>query len=170
MKMSPRIRRLALTAHITVSVGWLGAVLAYLALAVSGLESADAETARAVYIAMELVARIAIVPLAFATIATGLLQALGTEWGLFSHYWVLAKFLLTLFATAILLGHMKAIHRMAELAATTPLTSASEPELRWMLVVHPAGGLVVLFAATVLSVHKPWGKIQRRAVSGSSEP
>jgi len=31
--MTPRFNKFALTAHITFSVGWLGAVIAYLALA-----------------------------------------------------------------------------------------------------------------------------------------
>ena len=34
--MSPRLRKLALTAHVTFSVGWLGAVAAFLALSIAG--------------------------------------------------------------------------------------------------------------------------------------
>jgi len=34
--MSPTFRKLTLTAHIGSSVGWLGAVAAFLALAVTG--------------------------------------------------------------------------------------------------------------------------------------
>jgi hypothetical protein len=37
MAMTPRLRKFALTAHVTSSVGWLGAVAAFLALAVAGL-------------------------------------------------------------------------------------------------------------------------------------
>ncbi|MEV5301165.1 hypothetical protein [Amycolatopsis methanolica] len=34
---SPRVRKIALAAHVTTSVGWLGAVGAFLALALAGL-------------------------------------------------------------------------------------------------------------------------------------
>ena len=35
--MKPSVRKLTLTAHVSSSVGWLGAVLAFLALAVTGV-------------------------------------------------------------------------------------------------------------------------------------
>jgi hypothetical protein len=51
--MTPSLRKLLLTAHITFSVGWLGSVAAFLALAIVGLTSRDAQMARAAYLAME---------------------------------------------------------------------------------------------------------------------
>jgi hypothetical protein len=39
MNMSPALRKFALTAHITSSVGWLGSVIGFLALAIAGLTS-----------------------------------------------------------------------------------------------------------------------------------
>jgi hypothetical protein len=89
--MTPRLRKLLLTAHITFSVGWFGAVAAFLALAITGLTSRDAQMVRTAYAAMELTARFVIVPLAFASLLSGIVQSLGTPWGLFRHYWVLAK-------------------------------------------------------------------------------
>ncbi len=56
MTMTPHLRRFALTAHVTSSVGWLGAVGAFLALAVAGLTSQDTQMVRATYLAMELLA------------------------------------------------------------------------------------------------------------------
>jgi hypothetical protein len=156
--MTPRPRKLALTAHVTVSVGWLGAVGAYLALAISGLTSASDQQVRAAYLAMDLVGWSVIVPLAFATIATGLVQSLGTEWGLIRHYWVAAKFLMTVGATIVLVVHMWKVSNMAAIAAQAAAFGPDLEELRTGLVLHPAGGLLVLLAATVLSVNKPWGR------------
>lgn len=51
--MTPRIRKFALTAHVVSSVGWLDAVAAFLALAVVGVTSQDAQTVRGVYLVME---------------------------------------------------------------------------------------------------------------------
>ena len=117
MAMPPRLRKFALTAHVTFSVGWLGAVIAYLALALTGLLSQDAQLARAAYLSMELIGWFVIVPCSLAALLTGLVQSLGTEWGLFRHYWIGVKFLLTLVGTLVLLGHMRAVTRMAGIAA-----------------------------------------------------
>ena len=94
MIMSPGVRKFALTAHVTSSVGWLGAVAAFLALAVVGLTSQDAQTVRATYLVMEPAGWVVLVPLAFASLLTGLVQSLGTTWGLSRHYWVLFKLLI----------------------------------------------------------------------------
>jgi ABC-type nickel/cobalt efflux system permease component RcnA len=83
-----QLRKLVLTAHITFSVGWLGAVAVFLALAIAGLTSRDPQMVRAAYSAMELTARFVIVPLAIASLFSGLIQSLGTPWGLFRHYWM----------------------------------------------------------------------------------
>src|SRR5207244_1496267 len=105
MTMTPRLRKLALTAHVTSSVGWLGAVAAFLALALAGLTSRDGQMVRAAYLALELTASFVIVPLGFASLLTGLVQALGTKWGLFRHYWILVKLLITILSTVVLLVH-----------------------------------------------------------------
>lgn len=39
--MTPRLRKVALTAHVASSVGWLGAVVVFLAIAVVGVTSDD---------------------------------------------------------------------------------------------------------------------------------
>jgi hypothetical protein len=143
MTMTPRLRKFALTAHVTFSVGWLGAVVAYLALAIAGLTGQDAQVVRSADLAMELTGWFVIVPLSLAALLTGLVQSLGTEWGLFRYYWVLVKFVLTMGAATILLLHMPAVSRMSSTVAE---------------VVHAGGGLLVLLAATTLSVYKPWGR------------
>ena len=108
MIMPPRLRKLALMAHVTSSVGWMGAVVAFLALAVVGSTSEDAQMVRGAYLVMEPAAWWVLVPFAFASLLTGLLMSLGTTWGLFRHYWVLFKLLINLFATVVLLEYMQA--------------------------------------------------------------
>src|SRR6266705_6536215 len=109
MTMAPSLRKFALIAHVTSSVGLLGSIAAFLALAVAGLTSQDADIVRAAYLAMDLITRFVIVPLAFASLLPGLIQSLGTPWGLFRHYWVLAKLLLTVFVTIVLLIKLELI-------------------------------------------------------------
>lgn len=157
MTMTPRLRKFALTAHVTSSVGLLGAVASFLALAVAGLASQDAQMVRAAYLAMAFTAWYVIVPLSFASLLTGLVQALGTSWGLFRHYWVLAKLLLTVLTIIVLLLQMEGISYLAGAAAETTLSSVDLLGLRRSLRFHAAGGLLVLLAATTLSVYKPQG-------------
>ena len=160
MVMTPRLRKFALTAHITSSVGLLGVIAGFLALAVAGLTSEDARTVRAAYLAMELTARFVIVPLAFASLLIGIVQSLGTKWGLFRHYWVVAKLLLTILATIILLLQMPLIGYIAGVAAETTLSSTDLFEAGISLVVHAGGGLLVLLVPATLSVYKPRGMTQ----------
>jgi DMSO/TMAO reductase YedYZ heme-binding membrane subunit len=103
VRLSPQARKVALTAHVTTSVGWLGAVAGVLALAIAGVSATDEQTVRGVYIAMRVTAWAVLVPLALASLVTGVLQALGTRWGLLRHYWVVTKLVITVIATAILL-------------------------------------------------------------------
>ncbi len=157
MTMTPWFRKLALTAHVTSSVGWLGAVAGFLALAVAGLTSQDAQMVRAAYLAMEPITWFVIVPLSLASLLTGLVQSLGTTWGLVRHYWVLVKLLLTVAATIVLLVHTQPINHIAGVAAETTLFSADLGRVRIQLVVASGAALVVLLVATTLSVYKPRG-------------
>ena len=154
MTMTPTVRRLALTVHLMSSVGWIGAVVAYLALGVSGVSSQDAQTVRAAWIAMELTGWFAIVPLALAALLTGLVMSLGTPWGLFRHYWVLISLVLTIASTTILLLHMPTVSSLANVAREAD--SAHLATLGGDLF-HAGGGLLVLLVITVLNVYKPQG-------------
>jgi hypothetical protein len=155
--MTLGVRKFALTAHVTSSVGLLGSIAAFLALAVAGLTSENALMVRGAYPAMELIARFVIVPLALASLLTGLIQSLGTPWGLIRHYWVVVKLLLTVFATVVLLVKMELIGYAARLAAETSLSRADLRAAGLQLVVHAAAGLLVLLVPAVLSVYKPPG-------------
>jgi hypothetical protein len=152
--LSPPLRKLALTVHLTSSVGWIGAVVAYLALGVAAVTSSDVQTIRAVWTAMDLTGWWVIVPLAIAALLTGLVMSLGTRWGLFRHYWVLISLGLTLVCTVVLLVHMPTVTTMAAFAQT-----ADVDELRALGgdLVHPGIGLVLLLLITGLNVYKPAG-------------
>lgn len=84
MTLSPAVRKLALTVHLTSSVGWIGAVLAYLALGAAAATSSDPQTVRAAWTAMDLTGWWVIVPLALAALLTGLVMSLGTHWASFA--------------------------------------------------------------------------------------
>jgi hypothetical protein len=156
--MRPGLRKFMLTVHIASSVGLLGAVAVFLVLAVIGLTSEDGEMVRAAYVAMGVTAWVVIVPLAFASLLIGVVESLGTRWGLFRHYWILAKLVLTALVIVVLLIQMRGISTVAGAAAATAMSSADLREARLSFVLHAGGGLLVLLLPLALSVYKPRGR------------
>jgi hypothetical protein len=155
MIMTPSIRRLALTAHIISSVGWLGAVGTYFALAISGLGQ-QTVSGSAIYPVMELMTRSVILPLSLASLLTGLVMGLGTTWGLFRHYWVIIKLILNLLSIVVLWLYMPSLTYLAQMAKGSLQVSGLR-ELQVQAIIHSGAALGVLVAATVLSVYKPRG-------------
>lgn len=153
MRMGPNLRKLALTLHLLLSLGWIGAVVVYIVLGISAVTSTDPETIRAAWIAMERSGWSAIVPLATGSLATGIIMSLGTPWGLFRHYWVLISLALTVFCVAILLLHMPTVSAMTQIVRS----DTAARDARGGDLLHPGLGLAVLLVITVLNVYKPQG-------------
>ncbi len=176
MTMTPGLRKLALTAHVIFSVGWIGAATAFLVLSIVGLTSYDSEFVRGAYLSMNLVGLYVIVPMSLAALATGLVQALGTQWGLLRQYWILAKFLLTILAVYALLMHQFTAvgdaARLVSRAVTLTLPSAELRSVGTELLGDISGALLVLLVVTTLAVYKPWGltRYGRRKEQRSKRP
>lgn len=156
MSISPGGRRLILSLHLAVSVGWIGAVAAYLALDVATVATDDPAILRAAYVGMEIIVRSVIVPLAIASLISGIVISLWTRWGLFRHYWVVTSLLLTVLATAVLLSETRTVRALADIAvdpSTTPEKLASLNST----VVHSIGGMLVLGTILMINVFKPRG-------------
>lgn len=160
--MTQKLRKLGLSLHVVLSVGWLGAVLAFLALALAAL-SRDAAVASAAYLTMDVVGRGALLPLSVGALVSGIVQSLGTKWGLLRHYWVVVKLVLTLLATAALFLHQTtAIAEAAKLAAAAAvplLQSGRLHELGVQLLADSCLALLVLLIVTMIAVYKPWGLV-----------
>jgi hypothetical protein len=173
--MTPAVRRFTFTTHVTSSVGWLGAAVVFLALAVIGVTSDDERIVRGAYLVMAPAAWCVLVPLAHASLFSGIALSLGTTWGLFRHYWIVFKLAITAFATVILMVYMGTFRRMAGVAADPVVDLAAVQNVS--PVVHAILALVLLLAATVLGVYKPFGMTahgrrhhdeQRQAVSSAT--
>lgn len=152
MVVGQKLRKGLLVLHISVSAGWIGAVLAFLAVAAGTQQAASPEAGQAALSTMATIGWTVLVPLSLASLVTGILQSLVTPWGLVRHYWVLAKLLITVVATAVLLVFMQGFGHgggdAGGLHGNTPDSSA---------ILHASGGLVLLVLAVLLSVYKPRG-------------
>ncbi len=151
-------RKAALVAHVTASVGWTGAIVASLGLAIAALISDDRETVRSAYVALDLIGRYILVPFAFAALLGGIVQSFITKWGLLRHYWVIFKLGITIFATIVLLLYLRTLEFLAEVARDPALAGRSMEALRApSVVLHASAALVLLTVATVLAIYKPGG-------------
>jgi len=88
---------------------------------------------------------------------TGIIQSLGTVWGLFRHYWVLVKLVINLLSTLILLVHMQPIDAITSIAAAGPIVGGDHLQVRVQMAVASGLALLALLVAIVLSVYKPQG-------------
>jgi hypothetical protein len=171
-RSAAHLRKLGLLVHITTSVGWLGAVIGFVALAGVALTGSDVETVRAAYLGMDWTLTYAIVPLGLASLVVGLGQSLLSPFGLIRYWWVVVKLFLTIGATVVLLQYTRT---MSSLVDTATAQSAAVGELRALAtspLIHATAGALVLLGATILSVYKPrgltpdgwrWEDEQRRA-------
>jgi hypothetical protein len=162
MKLSPSARKFVLTAHLASSVGWMGALAVFLAHAIASRSSHDPQIIRSAAVAMAVSAWFVILPLSIGTLVTGLIQALGTAWGLLRHYWVFFKLALTVIATAVLLLKLGPISELAAASLQESFAAGDMVGLRTSLLLHALGGLAILVVALVLAVYKPAGIIAAR--------
>jgi len=77
--------------------------------------------------------------------------------GLFRHYWVLLKFVLTVVATVLLPLHMTAADRLADAVSQTALVGPQLHGLRIQIMADAAAAILLLIVNTFLSVYKPRG-------------
>lgn len=162
-RLSRRVRAVLLTMHVAMSVGWLGLDSALVALEVTGLGTGDPTERAGMSAAMAVIVAWVLIPVVFCALVSGLVLALSTPWGLVRHWWVLAKCGITAALTAV--GLMLMLPRLHEIVA-----GDGEP-VGMQTLVGRSVALVLLLAATGLSVVKPWGKTPRgRAVQVTRKP
>jgi hypothetical protein len=130
-----------------------------MALVITGLTTIDNQLARGALLAMKLSAWYIIVPFCLASLLTGLLQAIKTKWGLFKHYWIVVKLLLTIIITILLLLHMQPITYLAAVATAASFSNAQYATQLIDITAKAGASILVLVALTTISVYKPWGKI-----------
>ena len=124
----------------------MGAVFSSLVIGIAGMTSDDGEIVRGAYVMLEVVGWYVLVPLSMASLLSGLVCSWVTTWGVFRHYWVVAKLVMNIFAVVVLLMYMQTLADLADSAVGT-----ASPAL------HAGAALVLLLAATVLGIYKPRG-------------
>ncbi|SDT15579.1 hypothetical protein [Actinoplanes derwentensis] len=147
--MAKRWRQLTIWLHVLTSVGWMAQVMALCVLLATGLAAGagpgrDAATAMALALDGRLVG-----PMADASAFTGIMLAAATPWGFFRHWWVLAKFVITLVQLNVGIFLLSPALQHSAVAGPSPS--------------QIAGGALMAGAIAFqcwLSIAKPWGRVR----------
>ena len=137
------------------SVGWLGAALAMMTLALRGLLSPDPALRVGAYETMHFFDLAVNAPLSVSMLTTGILCSVLTPWGLIRHWWVLVK--LALSAGLLLSVPFLSAPRLRTLSRTIPTETEPSGAAGEVLAISITG-VTVLTVITVVSVFKPWGR------------
>jgi len=163
--LRPRLRKAVLVAHLLSVATWFGVDVVVAVLVVTGM-SADPATAGLAYRSLGTFVVGPMLTAALATLATGLLLGWGTRWGLVRYWWVLAKLVITLVLTVLIVLALapmmpEVVVHGEQLAAGAAATGDVGD-----LVFPPIVSVTALSVATVLSVFKPWRRIGRGRRAG----
>jgi hypothetical protein len=165
-QLRPGPRKAITTVHVIAAVALLGNQAALLVLALTAALTSGASLQHASYELMRILVFALEIPLAVTTLASGVVLAVRTKWGLFQHYWIIGSLGLLL-ATALI--GIAAIRPWTEqmIAATDPqaAVAAPLPAARWLLAGGLALAITALVTATGLGIYKPRGRIRRQAAA-----
>ncbi|MGH3814113.1 MAG: hypothetical protein ACRDUV_16950 [Pseudonocardiaceae bacterium] len=154
-RLPPRARKIALTFHVAVSVGWLGSSYTMLVLGMSGLLATDPHFRIASYEIMHLFDRAVNIPLGFSMLLSGLVSALWTTWGLIRHRWVLTKLIIS--TAVLIITPILSVPRVLDIV--DQLRAGTEtPGLAIEIIAISIGTVITLTAVTTISIFKPWGR------------
>ncbi|MET8082281.1 DUF2269 domain-containing protein [Streptomyces sp. NPDC005303] len=161
-ELGRRARKLTLAIHVVTSVGWVGLSLSMVVLAIMGYTTDDAAVAKGVYYAMYVFDDTSVTVFSVTAAITGILLSCGTKWGLLLHWWIVVKWVITLFMTifAWFVIHpivMTASERTADVGDGPPDPGGAGDFLLWSVPLL----FVLLTVAAVVSVYKPWGRTAR---------
>ncbi|RKN53103.1 hypothetical protein D7193_25315 [Micromonospora costi] len=153
LKRTPR--KVWLTLHVGIGVGWLGVATGMLVLAIVGASADSHEMQHGAYLLLHRFDLLLAIPSAFATIVTGVVVSLGTPWGLITHKWVLAKLVIALALPFLASFEGPWIEELEARSADGVIETGTTG-----LLLTGAMGLftVLLWTAVVLSVFKPGGR------------
>ena len=160
-RLSRRGRQTLLVLHYVTSVGWLGIGFCQLTLNLVALTTGDATLRHAAHEFAHVLDRSLLTLFAVSSAVTGILLAVRGRWGLVRYWWIAVKLVLTvalIVATPIWVGGW--IQR-AITATAGGAEAAGYVTVRAELLVSSATIVSTLLAVTVVSVVKPWGRIQK---------
>ena len=153
-------RKVLVTLHVALSVGWLGASMVMLTLAIAARVSQPGGQARSAYWAMHLLADVLLIPLSLCVLLIGVAVAAISPWGLLRYRWVLAKLIATCVAVTLSLLALPVMTGIAYQDATQHALAA-ERDAGTRLIIASSVSVALYLSLTAISILKPWGPTAR---------
>ena len=147
--------------HYVSSVGWLGVGLCQFTIDVVGLSTSDGLLRHAGYELADVFDLGLLLPMAVVSLVSGVVRATRSRWGLFRHWWVAVKLVLT---AALMVGDPLFLGAWNAAAAAGGVGAG----LRERLIAGAMVNVGLLTLMTVLSVFKPWGRIRSNRARGGA--
>jgi hypothetical protein len=161
-RLSRNGRRCFLVTHIAAGGAWLGLDVAMGVLVFVALTADRPSTRVLCYQALNLVAVWPLLAVGLLSLASGVVLAWGSKYGLLRYWWVAIKLALNIALTGLVpLALQPTVLDAVERANTYAATGAGDLSVG-NLVFPPIVSPAALLVAMVLSVFKPWGRISRR--------
>lgn len=154
-----RTRQLLVFVHVVISLGWMGAGAANVVLAFTAAAHPTQEIRRSCYYLINEIDFALVIPLAFGTLASGVVLSLVTKWGLVRYRWVLVKLVLTLVVIGYSTFGVGVWVELSMQATTGPGAGVSPVAER--LAWGATANIVAFLFMTWISITKPWGRTRR---------
>ncbi|UUZ83686.1 hypothetical protein LJK88_07655 [Paenibacillus sp. P26] len=163
-KLSMKKKQLIIVIHVLSVVCWLGGAMAMLLLGMYMLKAENGEQLYYTLDNMHLIDVVFIRYTALVALLTGIVLSVWTNWGLFKHYWILIKLILTLALIAFGIEYMgdwlSQIVRMAKQERFLALSDAAFLKASYSLIGGALANIVSLVFMTAISYFKPFGKMK----------
>lgn len=155
-----RLRKAVLTAHVAISVGWLGLVTGMFTMSVSGVTTGNAEQQAAMYRTMSMLDEIFLGMTSMFALVTGIVVGAGTKWGLLQRRWVAVKFFMVMGVMALGFGviHQLILKANELVNAGAPVRGGELDAVGWSMAGAALLALLSLVFMTAVSTYKPWGQ------------
>lgn len=162
-RLSGRARKGFLVTHIIAAAMWFGIDLALGILAITAMVTDDRQTAGLALQAIDLFAIWPMFGASLVTLATGVVLALASKYGLLRYWWVAVKFgINVVMSTLIFFALRPGVDDAATVGERMVAGDAAAQipdDLIFPVIVAPT----LLLVAYLLSVFKPWGRTRRPA-------
>ena len=162
--LSPAGRQWLKSVHLTVSVIWLGAAISMNVLRYAWVPVANADL-YAVDHSIALIDNWVVVPAAWLSLLTGLLESWLTTWGFFKYRWVIVKWIITIammiYAPLFIAQWDRSIVAISKVEGLLALQNPVYLHDRLLYTVSGVTFIAALILLSLISSLKPWTKIDR---------
>jgi hypothetical protein len=161
-------KRWLLIAHIAFTCIWFGVTVTFLVLSIAASTTNDENVLTACYTVMHLLSESSGRASIIGTVVTGIILSVFTQWGFFKYRWIIVKEMMTILSIGL---GMIAIYIFTLKGFTIVSAEGFEAmqnqafiSSRWQLYVGIILQIITLLMMIIISVFKPWGKLEEPRV------